>query len=110
VSNFVHRIKSQSLQQRTGALELPYYLASRTLLRAGHVARMTKSRLPKRLTLSWVNEPRVAGGQEMKFGRYLQRHLKYFDIPTTFTDWAIFAKDRGAWHPLVTVPNQQALL
>jgi hypothetical protein len=44
-----------------------------------------------------------------KFGRYPQRHLKYFDIPTT--DWAIFAKDLGAWHPLVTtVPNQQALL
>jgi hypothetical protein len=101
---FVHRITSRSLQQRTGVFELPYYLASRTLLWAGHVARMAKSRLPKRLMLSWVNEPRVAGGQEMNFGRSLQRHLKYFDIPTTFTDWAILAQDRGAWHQLVTKP------
>ena len=54
----VHRITSKSLQQRTGVFELQHYLASRTLLWAGHVARMPKSRLPKRLLLSRVRTPR----------------------------------------------------
>ena len=37
-------------------------MASRTLLWAGHVARIPKSRLPKGLMLSWVHEPRIEGG------------------------------------------------
>jgi len=61
---YIHRISSKSLQQRT-YFELEHYLASRTLLWVGHVARMPKSRLPKRLMLSWVRAPRVSGGQEM---------------------------------------------
>ena len=69
-----------SLQKRTVVFPIEYYLASCTLLWAGHVARMPKSRLPKRLMLSWVREPRIAGGQEMTYGRSLERHLKYFDI------------------------------
>ena len=54
---FVHRITSESLQKRTGVFSLEHYLASRTLLWAGHVARMPKNRLPKRLMLSWIREP-----------------------------------------------------
>ena len=48
----VYRITSESLQKRTGIFSLEHYLASRTLLWAGHVARMHKNRLPKRLMLS----------------------------------------------------------
>ena len=44
--SFVHQISSVSLQKRTD------YMASRTLLWAGHFARIPKSRLPKRLILS----------------------------------------------------------
>ena len=69
------RITSVCLQKRTGVFSLEHYLASRTLLWAGHVARMPKNRLPKRLMLSWIGEPRVVGGQEMSYGRSLQRHL-----------------------------------
>jgi hypothetical protein len=47
----VHRITSVSLQKRTGVFSLEHYLASRTILWAGHVARMPKSRSPKRLIL-----------------------------------------------------------
>jgi len=33
------------------------------------------------LMLSWVHEPtRIAGGQEMTYGRSLERHLKYFGL------------------------------
>jgi hypothetical protein len=56
---------SVSLHKRTGVFSLEHYLTSRTLLRAGHVARIPNSRSPKRLMLSWVLEPRIAGGQEM---------------------------------------------
>ncbi len=50
----VYRITSESLQRRAGVFSLEHDLASRTLLWAGHVARMHKSRLPKRLMLSWI--------------------------------------------------------
>ena len=102
--SFVHRTTSGSLQKRTGVFSLEHYLASRTLLWAGHVARMPKNRLPKRLMLSWIREPRVAGGQEMTYGRSLQRHLDHFDLPAKFTEWAHLAQDRAGWHKLVTTP------
>ena len=50
------------------------------MLWAGHVARMTKNRAPKRLMFSWVGEPRIAGGQEMTYGRSLERHLKHVGL------------------------------
>ena len=51
----VHRTTSKSPQHRTSISVLPYYyVASRTLLWVGHVARMPNSRFPKRLMLSWV--------------------------------------------------------
>ena len=98
---FVHQITSVSLQKRTGVFSLEHYLASRTLLWAGHVARMPKNRSPKRLMLSWVPEPRIAGGQEMTYGRSLERHLKHFGQARTdgsalaFTEWATLAQDRA---------------
>jgi hypothetical protein len=75
---FVHRITWIRLQKRTGAFSLEYYLASRILPWNGHVARMPKSRSPKRLMLPWVLEPRIAGGKEITYGRSLGRYLKHF--------------------------------
>jgi len=69
---------------------------------------MPKSRLPKRLILSWVHEPRIAGGQEMTYGRSLERHLKYFGLvddggkAITFKEWATLVQDRAGWLKLVT--------
>ena len=106
--SFVHQISSASLQKRTGVFSIEHYLASRTLLWAGHVARMPKSRLPKRLMLSWVHEPRIEGGQEMTYGRSLERHLKYFGLVDdggkviSFSEWATLAQDRAGWLKLVT--------
>ena len=54
--------------------------------------------------LSWIREPRVAGGQEMTYGRSLQRHLYHFGLPTVFIEWAHLAQDRAGWHKLVTTP------
>ena len=65
---------------------------------------MHKDRLPKRLMLSWIPEPRVAGGQGMTYDRSLQSHLTHFNLPTAFTDWAPLVQDRAGWHKLVTEP------
>ena len=46
----------------------------------------------------------VAGGQKMTCGRSFQRHLKQFDLPTEFTEWARLAQNRAGWHKLVTTP------
>ena len=100
----VHRITSESLQKRTGVFSLEHYPASRTLIWAGYVARMSKNFLTKRLMLSWIREPRVAGGQKMTYGWSLQRHLNHFDLPTGFTEWARLAQDRTGWHKPVTTP------
>ena len=57
--------------------------------------------------LSWVHEPRIAGGQEMSYGRSLERHLKYFGLvddggkAITFSEWATLAQDRAGWLKLV---------
>ena len=105
---YVHQITSVSFQKRTGVFSFEHFLASRTLLWAGHVARMPKSRSPKRLMLSWVPEPRIAGGQEMTYGRPLERHLKNFGQARAdcsafaFTEWATLAQDRAGWRKLVT--------
>jgi hypothetical protein len=74
-----HRITSKGLQQQ-------HYVASRTLLWVGHVARMPKSRFSKRLMLSWVQEPRLSGSQEMNFVCSLSQHLEYFRLPLAFTE------------------------
>ena len=85
---------SASLQMRTDVFSIEYYLASRTLLWAGPVARMPENRLPKRVMLSWVHEPRIEGGQEVAFARTLERHLNYFGLvddsgkAVTISEWA----------------------
>ena len=76
----------------------------RTLPWARHAARMSKSRLPKRPVLSWVQEPRLSGGQEVNFGRSLSRNLQHFGLPLAFTDWANTAQSRAKWHRLATKP------
>ena len=54
--------------------------------------------------LSWIPKPRVAGGQEMTYGRSLQRHLAHFNLPAAFTEWAPLAQDRAGWRKFVTEP------
>ena len=101
---YVHHISSKSLQQRAGVFELEHYLASTTLRWAGHVARMPKSRLPKRLMLSWVQQPRVTGGQEMSLGGSLERYLKRFDLPLSYSGWSTIAQSRDDWRRRVAQP------
>ena len=58
--------------------------------------------------LPWVHERRIAGGQEMAYGRSLERHLKYFGLvddggkAITCSEWETLAQDRTGWLKLVT--------
>ena len=40
----------------------------------------------------------------MTYGRSLERHLKRFDLPPAYTDWAPIAQSRGDWRRRVTQP------
>ena len=41
-------------------------------------------------------------GQEMSYGRSLERWLKLFDLPLRYTEWATLAQDRAEWARLIT--------
>ena len=78
------------------------------LLWTDPVACMPENRLPKRVMLSWVHEPRIEGGQQLTFGRSLERHLNYFGLvddsgkAVTISEWATLAQDSAGWLKLVT--------
>ena len=40
----------------------------------------------------------------MNYGRSLARHLKRFDLPLAFVEWATLAQDLAAWRQRVTQP------
>jgi hypothetical protein len=60
---------------------------------------MFKNRAPKGLMLAWAAVPRIAGGQNMAYGRSLQRYLKHFGLARAngsalaFSDWITLVQD-----------------
>ena len=62
---------SVELQKRIGIWDLDYYVGRCTLQWAGHVVRMDKSRLPRRLLTAWICELRPDFGQERSYGQRL---------------------------------------
>jgi hypothetical protein len=58
--------------------------------------------------LPWVPEPRIAGGQEMTYGKSQGRHLKHFGqaradgSAPAFTKRATLAQNRASWRKPVT--------
>ena len=50
---------------------------------------------PKRRYAPLIRKPRIAGSQEMTYGRLFQRHLNHFDLPTVLIEWAHQAQDRA---------------
>ena len=74
----------------------------RTLRWVGHVVRMDKSRLPRRLLTAWVANSRPVGDTEMTYGRSLERWQKRADLPIDFSEWSRLAQDRPKWRALIT--------
>ena len=81
---------------------MDYHVGRHTPQWAGHMARMDKSRLSRRLLTARVREPRPEFGQKISFGRSLERWLKLFGLPLRYTEWATLAQDRAEWARLIT--------
>ena len=45
---------------------------------------------------------RPAFGQEMNYGRFLERHLGHFDLPLSYSDWAHLTQSRTGRRTCVT--------
>ena len=71
-----HRISSKKLEQRLKLGSMRDYISKRVLTWGGHVVRMARDRLPRKLFFGWVNHPRKSGGQELSFGRRFERTVK----------------------------------
>ena len=67
---------------------------------AGHVARMSDERLPKKLLFGELQEgKRSQGGQKKRFKDTLKASLKSFNI--SHNTWEQTAQDRGVWRTAV---------
>ena len=72
----VHHLKSSELRAQLGLRTMRHYISVRVLRWAGHVVRMDRERLPRKLLFSWVDRPRKSGGQPLTFGRRVERTVK----------------------------------
>ena len=99
---WTHRINTDKLYERTEIKSIEYYIRVRKLCWVGHVARMGKTRLPRRLFTAWVANSRPIGGTEITYGRSLERWLKHANLPIEFSEWSKLAQDRPKWRALIT--------
>jgi hypothetical protein len=91
-----HRITSKSLFKRLGVGSFDSFYNRRLLRWAGHVARMTMDRMPRKLLIGWVEHARPVCCPKMTWGRTLNKALKNYDLPTNFGQWGTLAADRRA--------------
>ncbi len=96
-----HHIRSESLNERVGIKPLMVYNELRLLRWAGYLARMDRSRLPRKLLTGWVANPRPNGCPLMTWGRTLKKALKSRGISTTVSTWTKLAQNRTSWRQLI---------
>ncbi len=93
-----HRITSKSLLERLGVGSFERYYNRRLQRWAGHVARMSMDRMPRKLLTGWVEHARPLGCPQMTWGRALNKAVQSYDLPTKkFGQWSTLAADRRAW-------------
>jgi hypothetical protein len=102
-STIKFHITTTSLLRRVGVQPLHHYYSSRVLRWAGHIARMPMTRMPRCLLTGWVRHPRKKGGQELNWGRTLNKALNWHKLPTTFPEWSKLAQDRALWRSYVNI-------
>jgi hypothetical protein len=93
----VQRMSTASPLQRVGTNDVQRCMDQnqRVLGWAGHVARMEKTRLPRKLLTSCLDTPRKSGGQSLTHGRTLRNTSKRKGIEVSA--WVVAAQDRGEW-------------
>lgn len=98
-----HRITTAELLNRVGLLPIDVYVTRRQLRWAGHVARMSFERLPRKMLSAWVPEKRPVGAPEFTYGRGLVKSLKKASIDKN--SWHTLAQDRVLWGEAVASMN-----
>ena len=94
-----HHIKTSELLRRIGVEPIDIYISRRQLRWAGHVARMSMDRFPRRMLSSWVRWKRPVGAPQMTYGRGLRKAMAALNIsPST---WHVLAQDRAAWQQAI---------
>jgi exonuclease III len=96
-----------------GLTDIDQYISTRKLRWAGHVMRMSMSRLPRQFMTSWVNAPRGRGPPRLNYGRDLTRELNNVGFNLNgqavgigvSQSWGKAAQDKGAWRNLTRLPD-----
>ena len=88
---------------RVGLKSIDTYITQRQLRWAGHVARMTYDRLPRKMLSSWVPNKRPRGAPEFTYGRGLYKALKKVEVSKD--NWYALAENREQWRKTVKSMN-----
>lgn len=99
-----------SLYDQLGVQNMDYYLNTRYIRWAGHVARMSPSRLPRRMLTAWVDNPRPRGKSCNGYGHWLEKELNAAGVCTetralamgNYPSWVLQAQDRATWRRVST--------
>ena len=94
-----HHIRTAELLTRVGLASLDTYIARRQLRWAGHVARMSTARLPRKMLSSWVCQKRPQGCPQYTYGRSLVKVLRKVGVDTTI--WPALAAYRASWRTMI---------
>ena len=81
-----HHISTVELLERLKLDSIDVYINRRQLRWAGHVARMPKTRLPRKMLSSWVRAKRPCGAPRLTYGRTLNKALRKANV------------DKNMWH------------
>ena len=86
-----------------GLKSIDTYVTQRQLRWAGHVARMSYDRLPRKMLSSWVPSKPPKGAPEFTYGRGLFKALKKAELSEN--NWFELAENREQWRTTVKSMN-----
>ena len=95
-----HRINASDLLKRLGLLKIDAYIRRRQLRWAGHVARMSMDRLPRKMMSCWVRNKRPRGAPLFTYGRGLYKTMKKENIDKIH--WMNIATNREEWRDILS--------
>jgi hypothetical protein len=93
------RVTTVSLLNRLGLQKIEFYYNLRLLRWAGHLARMSFNRLPRKFLTGWFPAQR---NQRRTWGTTLNRVLNRAGVNSDFPIWSNLAQDRAKWQNLVS--------
>jgi hypothetical protein len=96
-----------------GVTGIDLFISSRKLRWAGHVMRMSMTRLPRMFMTSWVAAPRRNGRPQISYGHDLTRELNAigFNLDREAVDkgvstcWGVAAQDKETWRKLTRLTD-----